>query len=106
MNPPLSMFRSSLIFSRLHSTPVRPLISNPIRSFTTTRTSKMPEQLKQSEIDKSQDPTVAKQWDDDTPTSKKFEDFASIADGFKVVMMGTLREGIGVRPRIPHNTTN
>lgn len=57
----------------------------------------MPEQLKQSEVDNKQDPTVAKQWDDDTPTEEKFKDFEKIADGFKVVMMGTLRDGIGVR---------
>ena len=65
----------------------------------------MPEALKQSEIDKGQDPTVAKQWDDDTPTEEKFKDFEKIADDFKVVMMGTLRDGIGVRPNLPSSST-
>lgn len=55
----------------------------------------MPEPLKKSEI--GQDPAVAKQWDDDTPTEKKFEDFAAMADGLMICMMGTARENLGVR---------
>ena len=50
-----------------------------------------------SEIEKGQDPTVNKQWDDETPLEKRFEDFAAIADGLKIGMMGTLRNGVGVR---------
>lgn len=58
----------------------------------------MPEPLKKSEVEKGQDPTVAKQWDDETPADKKFEDFYKIADGLKIGMMGTLRNGVGVCP--------
>jgi len=57
----------------------------------------MPEQLTKQEVEKGQDPSVSKQWDDSTPTEQKFEDFYKIADGLKVGMMGTLRNGIGVR---------
>ncbi|KAK3686454.1 hypothetical protein LTR37_019804 [Vermiconidia calcicola] len=53
----------------------------------------MPEQLKKSEVD--MDPTVAKQYDDETPTQQKFDDFAAMADGLKIGLMGTLRDGIG-----------
>jgi hypothetical protein len=56
----------------------------------------MPEQLKQSEVQKGQDPTAAKQWDDSTPLDKKFQDFAAIADKLSVCMMGTARDGVGV----------
>lgn len=58
----------------------------------------MPESLKQSEIDKGQDPSVTKQWDDDVPLDKKMEDFGKIADGLGFCMMGTARNGIGVSP--------
>ena len=56
----------------------------------------MPEQLKESEVQKGQDPTVAKQWDDETPLDKKFEDVAAIADKLGVCLMGTARNGVGV----------
>lgn len=56
----------------------------------------MPEALKQSEVDKHQDPTVAKQFDDESPAAKKFEDFYAIADGLKICLMGTFRSGTGV----------
>lgn len=46
---------------------------------------------------KGQDPTVAKQWDDQTPTEQKFEDMYAIADKLKICMMGTARPGLGVR---------
>ncbi|KAK5173203.1 uncharacterized protein LTR77_003325 [Saxophila tyrrhenica] len=55
----------------------------------------MPEPLKQSEIDKGQDPSVTKQWDDDVSLDQKMEDFGKIADGLGISMMGTLRNGVG-----------
>lgn len=60
------------------------------------RNNTMPEQLKQSEVQQGQDPTVAKQWDDETSTEQKFDDFAAIADKLTVCMMCTRRDGIGV----------
>ena len=56
----------------------------------------MPEQLKESEIKKGQDPSVSKQWDNEVPLDKKFEDFAAIADKLGVCVMGTMRDSIGV----------
>jgi general stress protein 26 len=55
----------------------------------------MPEPLKKSEIEKGQDPSVTKQWDDDVPLDKKMEDFGKIADGLGFCMMGTLRNDVG-----------
>lgn len=33
----------------------------------------MPEQLTKQEVTSKTDPTVAKQWDDETPSAQKFE---------------------------------
>lgn len=55
----------------------------------------MPEQLKAEEVNSKTDPSVAKQWDNDVPTDKKFEDFYGIADKLKICLLGTLREGTG-----------
>ena len=65
------------------------------RTFSAATISKMPEALKKDEIQRGQDPTVAKQWDNETPFEKKFEDFYAIADKLKIGMMGTFRPGIG-----------
>lgn len=43
------------------------------RPFTTSAVFKMPEALKKEEVEKGQDPSVAKQYDDETPTEQKFE---------------------------------
>ena len=57
----------------------------------------MPEALKESEVRKEQDPSVAKQWDNETPLEEKFNDFAAIADKlWGSSMLGTVRPGIGV----------
>lgn len=68
----------------------------------------MPEPLKQSEVDKGQDPSVTKQWDDKVDLAQKMKDFGAIADHLKIGMMGSLREGVGVRfphPRTPLSPT-
>lgn len=56
------------------------------RSFTTSQAFKMPEQLTKEEVEKGKDPSVSKQWDDETDVETKFKDFYSIADGLKVFM--------------------
>ncbi|KAK3677148.1 hypothetical protein LTR78_002686 [Recurvomyces mirabilis] len=55
----------------------------------------MPEQLTHEEVQKGQDPSVVKQYDDKTGTEEKFEDLYKIADGQKIGMLGTYRNGIG-----------
>lgn len=57
----------------------------------------MPEPLKQSEVSAGQDPSVAKQWDTKVSTEDKWNDFYAMADSLKICMMGSLRDGIGVR---------
>lgn len=71
--------------------------SKAFRTFTTQTTLKMPEPLKQSEVEKGQDPSVTKQFDGETPTDQKFEDMYAIADKLKIGMLGTYRPGVGVR---------
>ena len=68
----------------------------PTKSFSTITALNMPEQLKESEVKKG-DPTVLKQFDDETPSEEKFQDFYQIADNLKISLMGTLRDGVGVR---------
>ena len=47
----------------------------------------MPEQLKEQEVMKGQDPSVVKQYDDKTGTEEKFEDLYKIADAQKIGML-------------------
>ena len=55
----------------------------------------MPETLQKSEVDNKIDPSVAKQWDESTPTEQKFEDMYAIADGLKIAMLGSFRKAVG-----------
>ena len=55
----------------------------------------MPEPLKESEVNSHTDPSVSKQWDDETPKSKQIEDFYKTVDGMKIGLLTTIREGLG-----------
>ncbi|KAK6397561.1 hypothetical protein LTR65_006538 [Meristemomyces frigidus] len=55
----------------------------------------MPETLTKQEVEKGQDPSVTKQYDDSVSLDEKFEDMYAIADKLKIGMMGSLRNGIG-----------
>ena len=55
----------------------------------------MPESLKESEVNSQTDPSVSKQWDDETPKSKQIEDFYKTVDGMKIGLLTTIREGLG-----------
>ena len=55
----------------------------------------MPEPLKESEVNSKTDPSVSKQWDDETPKSKQVEEFYKIVDGMKIGLLTTIREGLG-----------
>ena len=60
----------------------------------------MPEALKKSEIQRQDDPSVAKQYEN-ADFETKFKDFYEIADKRKIAMMGTYRPGVGVRTIAP-----
>jgi hypothetical protein len=55
----------------------------------------MPETLHQSEIDSKTDPSVSKQYDNETSTNQQIQDFYKIADGLKVGILNTYRNGVG-----------
>ena len=55
----------------------------------------MPQPLKASEVESKTDPTVAKQWDDETPKKQQIEEFYKTVDGMKIGLLTTIRDGIG-----------
>ena len=55
----------------------------------------MPEPLKESEVNSKTDPSVAKQWDDETPKKDQIEDFYKTVDSLKVGLLTTIRQGVG-----------
>ena len=65
------------------------------RNFTLTTPHKMPENLKASEVKSQTDPTVAKQYDRETPSHEQFNDLYAIIDDKKIGILNTYRNGIG-----------
>ena len=55
----------------------------------------MPEPLTHSEVSSKTDPSVAKQYDHDTPISDQIEDFYKLVDGFKSGLLTTIRPNVG-----------
>lgn len=55
----------------------------------------MPEPLKESEVNSKTDPSVAKQWDDETPMKDQIEDFYKTVDSLKVGLLTSIRPGVG-----------
>lgn len=56
----------------------------------------MPEQLKSSEVNSKTDPSVAKQYDNETDKVKQIQDFFSLADDKKIGILNTYRNGVGM----------
>jgi hypothetical protein len=55
----------------------------------------MPDTLHQSEVDSKTDPSVAKQYDNETPKDKQITQFFEMVDGKKIGMLSTYRNGVG-----------
>ena len=55
----------------------------------------MPQPLTAHEVDSKTDPTVSKQFDDETPKDQQFTDFYKTVDSSKVGLLTTIRPGIG-----------
>jgi general stress protein 26 len=55
----------------------------------------MPEDLKASEVNSETDPSVAKQYDRDTPIHEQFDDLYAIVDDKKIGLLNTYRNGTG-----------
>lgn len=55
----------------------------------------MPQPLTSEEINSKTDPSVSKQWDDQTPKEEQFQDLYKIVEGLKAGLLTTIRPGIG-----------
>lgn len=55
----------------------------------------MPEPVTSEEINSKTDPSVAKQWDDETPKKDQIEEFYKMADSLGVCLLATNRPGVG-----------
>lgn len=55
----------------------------------------MPQQLTADEINSKTDPSVSKQYDNDTPKDQQFQEFYKTADSLKACLLTTIRPGIG-----------
>ena len=55
----------------------------------------MPETLTKSEVDNKVDPSVSKQYDNETPKDQQIEEFFKLADGKMICMLNTYRNGVG-----------
>jgi hypothetical protein len=55
----------------------------------------MPETLHQSEINSKTDPSVSKQYDNETPKEQQIKQFFEMVDGKKIGMLSTYRNGVG-----------
>jgi general stress protein 26 len=58
----------------------------------------MPETLTKGEVDSKTDPSVAKQYDNETPKDKQIQQFYEMVDGKKIGILNTYRNGIGELP--------
>ncbi|MCJ1263565.1 hypothetical protein MMC22_003435 [Lobaria immixta] len=55
----------------------------------------MPQALKADEINSKTDPTVSKQYDNETPKDQQVQDFYKTVDSLKTSLLTTIRPGIG-----------
>lgn len=66
-----------------------------LRLFSHSTIYKMPESLKKSEITKETDPSVAKQYDNETPKDQQWKEFYDLVDDKKISILSTYRKGVG-----------
>jgi general stress protein 26 len=55
----------------------------------------MPEKLHADEVNSETDPSVAKQYDHDTPKDQQWKELYEMIDGKKISIFSTYREGVG-----------
>jgi len=81
---------------QLRHTPCNPLAHyfQP-RSFSSSIPRRMPESLKAQEVNSETDPSVAKQYDDQTPKADQWKELYELIDGKKITILSTYRDGVG-----------
>lgn len=62
----------------------------------------MPETLTKSEVDSKTDPSVSKQYDNETPKEQQIKNFYEIADKLKVGILNTYRKDVGTSIHLPN----
>lgn len=67
----------------------------PPRFLSQSTRNRMPESLKKSEITKETDPSVAKQYDTETPKDQQWKEFYDMVDDKKISILSTYRKGTG-----------
>jgi len=55
----------------------------------------MPEPLTRDEVNSQTDPSIAKQYDNETPKEEQIKDLFNMIDGKKIGMLNTYRNGVG-----------
>ncbi len=55
----------------------------------------MPQPLSVDEVNSKTNPSVSKQYDNETPKDQQFQEFYKMVDSLKVGLLTTIRDGIG-----------
>jgi hypothetical protein len=58
----------------------------------------MPETLTQNEVNSKTDPSVSKQYDNETSKEQQIKDFFELVDDKKIGILNTYRKGVGKPP--------
>ena len=103
MSAPRLFVRSArTILPRIQITSrITPFETPSTRTFSTTHTFKMPSDLKSSDINSKTDPSVARQYDEETPKDQQIKQFFEMVDGKKICMLNTYRNGVGMSLHFP-----
>lgn len=65
------------------------------RSICTSSSLKMPEQLRKEEVTGEKDPSVTKQYDNETPKDVQWKELYELIDGKNITILNTYRNGVG-----------
>lgn len=68
---------------------------SPIRNFALSKPFAMPQPLHPNEVTSKTDPSVNKQWDENTPLNEQIDDFYKTVDSMKIGLLTTIRPKVG-----------
>lgn len=86
-------------YIQLNTKPTLTILSQRQAPLSTSPNLKMPQDLKASEVNAQTDPSVAKQYDHDTPMHQQFSEFYDMAGKLKIAMLTTQRPDVGMVSR-------
>ena len=85
----LPVFRPFSTSNTIHKAPIA-------RTFHSIPSLKMPEALSAQEVNSQTDPSVSKQYDNDTPKDQQFKDLYALIDQKNISILTTHRQGVGL----------